>query len=186
MAGARAIFIGVVVGASLLISSGCRSAPDEEPIPSIRQLSETMIRTTVADQAGLGDLSPVCPEVTEVSVGVTWECSAATADERLINLDGWVNERGQVELVTTNVITGSALPSFELAAVDALNAQVPGANLVEESIDCGETSVVFGQDRVLVCALADPRTQQVFDVSLTIEDIEARQFSLKVAETPRA
>ena len=178
---------GVAVGALLLlVSVGCRSAPEEEPIPTVRQLSETMIRTTVAETAGLGDLSPVCPEVADAAVGVTWDCTAATADQRLIALRGVVNEVGQVELATTNMIAAGALPSFERAAVDALNTQVPGANLVEESIDCGDTSVVFGQDRVLVCALSDPHTGQIFDVSLTIEDIESRQFSLKVAEAPRA
>lgn len=176
-----------MAGALLLVTvAGCRSAPEEEAAPTVRQLSETMIRTAVAETAALGDLSPVCPEVPEAAVGVTWECTASTADQRLIVVRGSINELGQVELATTNMIAAGALPSFERAAVEALNIEVPGVNLGEDSIDCGETSVVFGQDRVLVCALADPHTAQVFDISLTIEDIEARQFSLKVADTPRA
>jgi hypothetical protein len=88
-------------------------------------------------------------------------------------------------LTTTNVITGDALPTFEEAAVNALNATID-VTLAPEAIDCGDTSVVLADDRMMICALTDPSTQQVFDVSLTIDNVEDRQFSLVVADRPRS
>ncbi len=167
-----------------LVAAGCRSSPEEEPVLTIRQTTEAMIRTDVAGSAGLGDLTPVCPDVTEAAVGTAYECTAATEDQRIVALSAVIDDTGRVQLATTNLITAAALPSFERAAVDALNTTV-GSNLDSDAIDCGDSSVVFGQDQVMVCALLDPQTQKVFDVSLSITDIEARQFSLVVADEPR-
>lgn len=168
-----------------LAIAGCSSEPEEEPILSIRQTTEDMIRVDVAVAAGLGDLSPVCPDVAPAAVGTAYECTATTEDQRIISLAAVIDELGRVQLNTTNMITAAALPSFERAAVDALNDTV-GSRLASDAIDCGEVPVVFGQDQVMVCALLDPHTEKVFDVSLTITDIEARQFSLVVADQPRA
>ncbi|MGI9598572.1 MAG: hypothetical protein ACR2QK_20565 [Acidimicrobiales bacterium] len=182
MAGLRALSIGVV--ALLFVLTGCSSEPDEEPVATVRQTTEDMIRTDVATAAGLGDLTPVCPDVPAAAVGTAYECTATTGDQRIIALAATIEETGHVKLATTNVITAAALPSFERAAVEALNSTV-GSRLENDAIDCGESPVVFGQDKVMVCALLDPHTDKVFDVSLTITDIEARQFSLVVADQPR-
>lgn len=183
MAGLRALSIGVA--ALLLVITGCSSDPEEPPELTIRQTTEEMIRTDVAGVAGLGELIPVCPDVTGAVVGTAYECTATTEDQLLISLAAVIDDEGRVQLNTTNVITAAALPSFERAAVEALNSTV-GSRLETDAIDCGDTPVVFGQDRVMVCALLDPHTEKVFDVSLTITDIEARQFSLVVADQPRA
>lgn len=177
-----------MVGAAatvLTVASGCSRGPDEEPAPTARQMAEDLIREDVAAQAGLGDLSPVCPEVTTLAVGATWQCTAATADQRILNVDAVINQNGQIELATTNMIAAAALPSFERAAAEALNNTV-GSRLTEDSIDCGDVPVVFGSDqRLLICALLDPDTRETYDVTLTITDIEARQFTLVVAAEPR-
>lgn len=152
---------------------------------TIRQTSENLIRADVSTKAGLGDLTPVCPDVSDVAVGTAFDCTATTGDQRIISISAVINEEGRVALATNNMITAAALPSFERAAVDALNATV-GSQLVQDAIDCGDVPVVFGQDKVMVCALLDPHTEKIFDVSLTITDIEARQFSLVVADQPRA
>lgn len=183
MAGLRAISIGLAV--LLLVTTGCSSGPEEPPVLTIRQTTEKMIKNDVAGVAGLGDLVPVCPEVAGAVVGTAYECTATTEDQRLISLAAVIDDQGRVQLNTTNLITAAALPSFERAAVDALNTTV-GSRLETDAIDCGDTPVVFGQDKVMVCALLDPHTEKVFDVSLTITDIEARQFSLVVADEPRA
>lgn len=183
MAHTRALCIVLVMAALAL--AGCRSAPEEETPLTIRQTAEDLIRTDVAPLAGLGDLTPVCPDVTEATVGTAFECTATTEDQRIITVAASIDQLGRVALATNNMITAAALPSFERAAVDALNATV-GSQLSPDAIDCGDAPVVFGQDQVMVCALLDPHTEKVFDVSLTITDIEARQFSLVVADTPRA
>lgn len=181
----RSRALSIAVAAAVLLLAACSSEPDEPPALTVRQTTEDMIRTEVAPVAGVGELSPVCPDVVEIAIGTAWECTAGTGDQRTIVLTGTIDDSGHIRLVTTNVITAAALPSFERAAVEALNATV-GSQLTEDAIDCGEATVIFGQDRVMVCALLDPHTEKVFDVSLTITDIEARQFSLVVADQPRA
>lgn len=168
-----------------LALAGCRSAPEEDGVVTIRQTTESLIRADVASNAGLGDLTPVCPDVADAGVGTVYECTATTGDQRIVSLTATINEEGRIAVATNNMITAAALPSFERAAVDALNATV-GSQLSHDAIDCGESPVVFGQDSVMVCALLDPHTEKVFDVSLSITDIEARQFSLVVADQPRA
>lgn len=169
---------------ALLALAGCRSATEDDQSLTIRQAAEDMIRTDVATEAGLGDLSPVCPEVGDAVVGSVWACSATTADQRVVQVAGSINTEGRIELVTSNLITARALPSFERAAVAALNNEV-GTRLADDAVDCGETAVIFPADTVMVCALFDPHTEQLYDVTLSIADIEARQFSLVVADQPR-
>lgn len=182
MAGLRALSIGVV--ATVLALTGCRSAQEQEPEITIRTITEDLIKTDVAELAGIGELTPVCPDLPTPTVGTMWECTATSEDQRIVALTASIDDAGKVQLVTTNMITAAALPSFERAAVAALNSQV-GSKLTDDAVDCGELSVVFGQDKVMVCALLDPLTERIFDVSLTITDIEARQFSLVVADAPR-
>lgn len=175
----------IALATLVLLLAGCRSAPEEETPLTIRQTTENLIRADVATMAGLGDLTPVCPDVSDASVGTEYDCTATTGDQQIVTIAAKIDELGRVTLATRNMITAAALPSFERAAVDALNATV-GSQLEYDAIDCGSSPVVFGQDQVMVCALFDPHTEKTFDVSLTITDIEARQFSLVVADTPRA
>ncbi len=179
----RALSIVLAVGLFVLV--GCQSSSDEDGVLTIRQTTENLIRADVSTQAGLGDLTPVCPDVTDPVVGTVYECTATTGDQRIISITATIDDQGRIALATNNMITAAALPSFERAAVEALNATV-GSQLVPTAIDCGDAPVVFGQDKVMVCALLDPHTEKTFDVSLTITDIEARQFSLVVADQPRA
>ncbi len=177
--------LSIALAVLTLALAGCSSDPEEEAVVTVRQTAEDLIRADVAGSAGLGDLTPVCPDVADVTVGTTFECTATTGDQRIVAITATIDAEGRIALATNNMITAAALPSFERAAVDALNLTV-GAQLAEDAIDCGTSSVVFGQDRVMVCALLDPHTEKVFDVSLSITDIEARQFSLVVADEPRA
>lgn len=177
------------MAALALLAAGCRSAPEEEAPPTVRQLTEELIATNVSGTSGFGDVTATCPDVSAVGVGSTWDCLATTDDQRILALTATIDELGLIQVTTTNVITDAALPSFERAAVDALNATVQ-TTLNYEAINCGDTTVVFtpdpAQPRTMICALFDPLTERTFDVTLTIEDIEARQFSLVVADDPRA
>jgi hypothetical protein len=164
--------------------SGCRSSADDQVTPTPRQVSESLIRSTVSDQLDLGPLAPSCPEVQPVGVGATWECTATTEDQRLVALNGQVDGEGRVRVVTTNVISAAALPGFERVAAETLNADF-GSSLTVDDIDCGDRSVVFGEDRSMVCGLFDPDTQQIYDATLTVFDIETRRFEIAVAAEPR-
>ncbi len=181
------VAIGVLLSLSL---AGCLSSGDDETgqVFSPREAAEELIAGPVANEVGLGPLTASCPEMNGADAGDVFPCTAATETQREISIDATIMASGQVELTTTNVITGDALPSFEQAAVSALNATLADtltSPLLPTAIDCGDTTVVLADDRMMICALTDPTTQQIFDVSLTINDIESRQFSLVVANQPR-
>ncbi len=167
------------------VLSACQSSTEEPVVLTIRQTAEELIRTEVAPEAGLGELVALCPDVNAAAVGTAFDCTATTEQQRVISVLADIDETGHLRLTTTNLVTAGALPSFERAAVDALNTAVPGTRLENEAIDCGETSVLIAQDNVMNCVLLDPHTEKFFDVMLTIANIEARQFSLVVAENPR-
>lgn len=176
-----------VIGIGLTLV-GCLSSDSEgdgDGVLTPREAAEELIAGPLASEAGLGPLVASCPEMTSATVGDVFPCTAATETQREVNVDATITASGQVELTTTNVIKGAALPSFEQAAVDALNATVD-VSLGYDAVDCGEVSVVLAGDRMMICTLTDPQTQQIFDISLTIDDIEARQFSLVVADRPRS
>lgn len=185
MAGKRTT-VAVIMAVALLIVAGCTSDPEEVAEATIRQTSEDLIRNQVADGAGLGELAAACPDIERFGAqpGMTWDCTATTADQRIIGIRAVINDQGQVEVATTNMIAAAALPSFERAAVRALNDTV-GSRLEDDAVDCGDLPVVFGQSRVMVCALFDPHTQETYDISLDVQDIETRQFTLVVADQPR-
>lgn len=193
MAGMRATSRAAccVVALFALLVVGCRSAPEEEAEPTIRMSTEALIEAQVTGPAGLGELTTACPEIDPATAGIgtTFQCTATTEDEQVLALTATIDDQGRVQVATTNVIVGPALPSFERAAVDALNEAVQ-SSLEYSAIDCGEQTVVLsaGQngERWMVCALFDPLTEATFDVTLSITDIEARQFSLVVADQPRA
>lgn len=174
----------------MLVAVGCSSDPEPEAPETIRTITEELIENQVTAPAGLGQLTAACPEVdpTTAGVGTTFQCTATTEDQRVIGLTATIDNDGKVGLTTTNLITGPALPSFERAAVDALNETVQ-SELDYSAIDCGDSAVIFAVDQStpknMVCALFDPLTNATYDVTLTIADIEARQFSLVVADQPR-
>lgn len=181
----------IVVGLSAAVGvlTGCLdSGGDAESgiVLTPTQAAEQLIAGPLAEQVGLGPLSPSCPDMTAAAGGDVFPCTAATETDRLVNVDAAILSTGQVELSTTNVILGSALPSFEQSAVDAINKVRPDANLESGAVECGDTSVVLPDDRMMICELTDPRTEQIFEVSLTVDDIEGRQFSLVVADRPKS
>ena len=181
------VLVAGLLAAALL--TGCLDAAgdgENAVVLTPTQAAEQLIAGPLAEQVGLGPLTASCPDMTGATGGDVFPCTAATETDRLLNVDAAILPSGQVELSTTNVILGSALPSFEQSAVDAINKVRPDANLTTGAVECGETSVVLPDDRMLICELTDPRTEQIFEVSLTVDDIEGRQFSLVVADRPKS
>lgn len=179
--------------ALVALVTGCTSGGDEvaeeQPAPtSPRAATEALITGPMAEAIGLGPLSASCPEMTGATVGQVFQCSATTVNaeenQNTIEVAAEILASGQVDLSTTNVVTAEALTSFEQAAVDALNTTLEDP-LPYDNMDCGQNSLVLSPDRTLTCGLLDPATDDVFDVTLSISDLEGRQFALAVAEVPR-
>ncbi len=169
-----------------LLLVGCSSDGDtaEDTPATVRSVAEELVAGPIADGAGLGELRPTCDDVVDAAVGASFECTAVTEGQRTVWLDAIIDQEGRVDLRTRNVITAAALPGFERAAVVALN-QTVGTALTDEAVDCGDSSVVVGSDQALLCLVTDPNTGEVFDLTMTVTDIEARQFSVTVAQEPR-
>lgn len=186
--GGRSVTAVVAALVAVAVLTGCLDSGGEADTAIIltpAQAAEQLIAGPLAEQVGLGPLTADCPDMAGATGGDVFPCTAATETDRLLTVDAAILPTGQVELSTTNVILGSALPSFEQSAVDAINKVRPDANLATGAVECGDTSVVLPDDRMMICELTDPRTEQIFEVSLTVDDIEGRQFSLVVADRPK-
>lgn len=149
--------------------------------------AETMIAGEMATAIGLGPLTPTCNDPGALDIGVSFSCTAARTTQPPgdpIQITGIINPDGHLGLVTSNLISAAALPSFERQAASQLNESA-GANFTAESVDCGNTSVVLGADKVLRCALTMPASGQVYDLDLAVTDLDGRHFALKVADAPR-
>lgn len=172
-----------IVGALLL--AACSSEPD---LPDLeggpRSLAEEMIVDEFATTVGLGPLTANCDDPGPLAVGTTFSCKATTDPGEVIQIQGLVNTEGHLALTTTNLVSAAALPSFERGVAASLNNSV-GSNFTAESVDCGGTSVVLPADFVLGCALVMPASGEVFDVTLTITDLDGRRFSLVVGDEAR-
>lgn len=147
-------------------------------------MAEDMIAGDLATSVGLGPLTPSCNDPGPLTVGVSFTCTATTDPGGVIQIQGSVNGEGHLELMTTNLVSAAALPSFEREVAANLNTSV-GSNFTAESVDCGGVAVVLPVDFVLDCALVMPASGEVFDVTLTITNLDARRFSLVVSEFPR-
>lgn len=187
----RAAVVGVGAALAAAALSGCSSsdetpdpAPAEAQVMTATMATQELIAGPVAESAGLALSNPVCPDMSAAVPGETFTCSATTEDQATVRLTATLQPSGQVEVATVNVITAQALGSFETAAIDALNAEVQ-VPLGYDDIDCGGSSVVIADDATIVCALKDPQTEAIFDVTLTISDVENRVFRVIVADAPR-
>ncbi|MEM7340881.1 MAG: hypothetical protein AAF467_19645 [Actinomycetota bacterium] len=174
-----------VMAATVMILAACSSGGESAPDASgPRVLAETMIADDMVTAVGLGPLSPTCVDPGSLAIGSTFSCTATTEIGSIIEIDGRVNDDGHLGLATTNLITAAALPSFERQVAANLNETV-GSNFTAESVDCGSTAVVLGADRTMACAIVLPSSGQVFDVTLTVSDLDDRAFALQVAGQPR-
>lgn len=185
----HSIFTGSIVAIALLFLGACSSSDDAvlAPVDSTagpRALAEEMIAGDLSTALGLGPLVGSCNDPGPLAVGTAFTCTATGEPGPVIQIDGMVNAEGRIELTTSNVITAVALPSFEREAAAALNNSI-GSNFTANAVDCGSTTIVLPADFVLGCALIMPASAEEFDLSLTITDLDARIFSLQVAEEPR-
>jgi hypothetical protein len=156
--------------------------------PDTKGRAEAMIAGDLATAVGLGPLVPSCNEPGPLAVGAAFTCTAARTTQppgEPIQVEASVLSNGHLNLVTRNLVSAAALPSFERRAAAQLN-ESSGTNFTADSVDCGNTAVVLPVTATLECALIMPASGEVFDLTLTITDLDARNFALVVGANPRS
>ena len=177
--------IVLVTVALVLVLAACSSEPEVDTSVDPKTLAEQMIAGELATNIGLGPLTGVCSDPGPLAVGSAFGCTATTEQGQVIQVAGAVNSEGRLQLTTSNLVSAAALPSFERDAAAALNNSV-GSNFTADAVDCGNTSLVLPADFVMGCALKQPASGEVFDLTLTITNLDARTFSLVVGDLPRS
>ena len=158
--------------------------PGEESEGESPSLAQEMIEGELATTIGLGPLTSDCATPAVLAIDSVFDCTATTATGEAIQIQGSVTPEGKLTLVTTNLVSAAALPGFEREVAAILNDS-EGTNFTAESVDCGATAVVLPPDFVMGCALVMPASAEVFDVTLTITDLDGRLFGLLVSDQPR-
>jgi hypothetical protein len=172
---------------AVLVAAACSGGEVAPPTADARSQSEAMIAGELATAIGLGPLTPSCNEPGPLTVGTTFTCAATRTAQPPgdpIQIETTVQPDGHLKLVTLNLISAAALPSFERRAAAQLN-EATGSNFTADSVDCGNTAIVLPADATIGCALIMPASGQVFDLTLAVTDLDARHFALAVADSPR-
>ncbi len=176
----------IIAFTGVLLLAGCSSSDPEATTDDLpRSLADEMIMGELATTIGLGPLTSTCNTPAVLAIDTVFDCVATTEAGQSIQIHASFDPEGKLALVTTNLVSAPALPSFEREVAAMLNDSV-GSNFTAESVDCGSTAVVLPPDFTMGCALAMPASAEVFDVSLTISDLDGRTFSLVVSDQPRA
>jgi hypothetical protein len=178
------VFIFAVAGALSLAACSSPEEPDPSAAVDPQTLAEQMVAGDLATRLEFGPLAPTCDNPSPLAIGTTFDCTAATESGAQVRIQGIINVEGRIQLTTTNVITAIALAGFERDAAANLNDTV-GTNFTADSVECGDMAVIVPDDFVLPCTLIMPSSGEVFDLQLTITDLDARTFSLVVGDKPR-
>ncbi|MFV0258530.1 MAG: hypothetical protein ACK5PP_08810 [Acidimicrobiales bacterium] len=184
----RRALLPAVLAVAAMVAAGCSGDGEPEPVAAgtdPAQVATSMIETTMAARLDIGPLDGGCDEPGPLAVGSTFRCAAVTETGEPVDVVAAVAGDGHLQLTTTNVIRADAVPAFERQAASMLN-QYEGTNFTAEAVDCGDGTVVLGDDMVLGCGLSMPVSGDVYDLTLTITNLDARHFALAVAPTPRA
>ena len=180
----RALAI-IVASAGAFLLAACSAGSELDVDDNADVLAEEMISGELATTIGLGPLSSRCDDPGRLAADTTFSCTATTDFGDVIQIHGAVNDEGRLALTTTNLVSAAALPSFEREVAALLNTEV-GSNFTAESVDCGTTALVLSADFVMGCTLVMPASGELFDVTVTITDLDGRQFSLVVGDEPRS
>ncbi|MFQ5556621.1 MAG: DUF4333 domain-containing protein [Acidimicrobiales bacterium] len=146
--------------------------------------AETLIETELSDQVGLGPLSAECDPITDAEVGSEFDCTGTSADGQVVRFVAVIDREDHIDVNTINVFRPDVLDELERAAERTLADQV-GRQVPEGSIDCGEANRIFGPDLTMVCDFHAPDSDDVYDITFTLADLDSGDFSFEVADAPR-
>jgi hypothetical protein len=151
------------------------------------RVARILIEGQLASSLGVDELTATCDEPASKDVGTTFGCVADLPGGDKVTVDATVQDRGEVAVQTTNLLTQENLATIESEAARILSEQV-GQTLPAENIDCGDQPMVAEAGEPFVCALTDPSgTGDVYDAMITLDDLaNPTQLDVEVASAPRA
>lgn len=165
----RAVCLSLVVGAAMSMA-GCSGSFSIGGQP-VHEAAEELIAGDLADQLGLGELTPTCDEVEDPGVGTTFTCTATTSDGRVVEFDGVVDREDHINIESTNVVSG---PVIEQALYEALNNDNPAAGLSPDGVDCGGEKIILVNQQ-MTCEV-NPAAGEAGTVTVTLTDVDSGDF----------
>ena len=115
--------------------------------------------------------------------GDVFTCTSETADGDVLQWTGVATSDSEADIQSENLLNEETVEQLEGAVVDALAAE--GLPVVVEDLDCGTGAIILGPDNDLVCGLTDSSTGDVYDATITIQDMDNLRFDVAIADAPR-
>ena len=135
------------------------------------------------DALQLGDLSTECDVPNDADEGDEFTCTSTTADGEVIVWEGVATSRSEFDVETTNLLNADAVEVLEGDIVASLVDE--GVPVEDGAVDCGGSARVIDAGGSLVCAVTDPGGA-IYDVTITISDLESGAFRFVIADEPRS
>lgn len=151
---------------------------------SPKKAAEALIESEIPGQLGLTSLDATCDDVDDPEVGTVFECTATTEDGRLVRLTTVIDREDHIDITTVNALNADDRARLEASGADVLGTQV-GVELDADSMDCGDDVVILADDGIMVCAFRPPGTDDVFDATYEITNLDTGTFNLKISANPR-
>ena len=173
-----------VLAVGVLAASAC-SAEFSIGGASPKSAAEKLIESEISTQLGLATLDATCDDVDDPGVGSSFACTATTDDGRIVNLVTVIDREDRIDVSTTNALGPDDLSTLEAAGAQALSEQV-GVELAADLIDCGDEVILLPADGVMVCAFSDPDSDDVYDATYEITDLDTGTFNIEISQDPRS
>ena len=167
--------------------AACSDAARSAAAPDGAALAQQLIAGPLAEAVGLGRLTPTCPDPGPLAVGSTFTCTAthsAQPGEAALQVHVAVKPDGHLALTTLNLITPDAVAAYQRDAA-AQVTQAVGATVASEAVNCGPGALLVPDDNTVMCRIT-MSAGKVYDLKLTVSDVNARRFTAEVANPPRA
>jgi hypothetical protein len=171
------VFVALVSACSAEVSIGGSQDLDSEGAAGL-------VNDEFEDSLGMGPLETRCAVPNDLVEGDVFTCTSETADGDVIEWSAVATSDSGADIQSENLLNEDTVEQLEGAVVDALAAE--GLPVVVEDIDCGTTTVVLGANNDLVCGLTDSSTGDVYDTTITIQDMDNLRFDVVVADAPRS
>jgi hypothetical protein len=137
------------------------------------------------DGVGLGELTAECNDPGDVEAGDTFLCTADTESGEVIDITASIVDDETLNVRSTNLLVASDVRQVSQAAVRLLNEQ-NDLSLPPGAIDCGDSSIVLPDDKIVRCVFNDPATGRQYATAITIVDLDTGRIEVNVSGQPRS